>query len=221
MPKKEYHEGCIIRDNDDPQKRGRLLVECPTIVSGETMGDWMEPCFHFVDSENSCGAFFVPSIGSMVTVEIEAEEGAEVNGLMPKWRCDIYPTDTLPDEFKENYPERRGWKTRSGHVLYFDDTDDDKVFRYTHPTGTEIVVNNDGGIELSPASGQSVFVGASADEPIVRGNKLHTYFTNLLAWLSSHTHSGVTIGLGTSGTPNTGAPPSDPSDTYSDYHKVK
>lgn len=159
---KEIHEGCIVRDNNDPQKRGRLIVECPTVVTGESLGEWMEPSFHFVDSQNSCGAFFIPSVGSIVTVEIESGSEAQANGLMPKWRCDIYPTDTVPEEFQEHYPERRGWKTRSGHVMYFDDTEDDKQFYYMHPSGTEIYVNNDGKVIIATDGDSSIRLGSAA-----------------------------------------------------------
>lgn len=159
---KEIHEGCIVRDNNDPQKRGRLIVECPTIVTGESLGEWMEPSFYFVDSQNSCGSFFIPSVGSIVSVEIESGSEAQANGLMPKWRCDVYPTDTVPEEFQTNYPDRRGWKTRSGHVMYFDDTDGQNQFYYKHPSGTEFYVDNDGKIVLATDGDSSIRLGSAA-----------------------------------------------------------
>jgi len=173
---KEVHEGCIVRDNNDPQKRGRLIVECPTIVSGESLGEWMEPSFHFVDSQNSCGSFFIPSVGSIVSVEIESGSEAQANGLMPKWRCDVYPTDTVPEEFQENYPERRGWKTRSGHVMYFDDTDGQHQFYYIHPSGTEFYVDNDGKIVLAADGDSSICLGsATALQQAILGNDFFSH----------------------------------------------
>jgi hypothetical protein len=158
---KEVHEGCIVRDNDDPQKRGRLIVECPTIVTGESIGDWMEPSFAFVDSVNNCGMFFIPSVGSIVSVEIESGSEAQANGLMPKWRCDVYPTDTVPEEFQENYPDRRGVATRSGHIFYFDDTDNTRELYYRHPQGTEIYVDNDGNTIIENDHDDSIYLGSA------------------------------------------------------------
>lgn len=215
MPRKEYHEG-IVRDNNDPQKRGRLLVESPTIVSGETL-DWAEPKFPFVDSHESAGWFFLPSVGSSVTVEIEAEDDSEANGLGPKWECDLYPEGTVPEEFQENYPERRGLKTKSGHILMFDDTEDQLTFTYRHPSGTEIFVNNDGRIELKPAAGQSVFVGEDADQFLMRGGNTMDYLRDIRSAFNLHTH--VETGPVTE-TPSTSF--ADPPDSLlSEYHKVK
>ena len=187
---KEVHDGCIVRDNNDPQRRGRLIVECPTIASGENMGDWMEPMFHFVDSVGTCGSFWVPNVGSLVSVEVESGSEAQVNGLRPKWRCDVYPTDTVPEEFRENYPERRGWKTRAGHLFYFDDTGGQLEFLYHHPTGSEINVDNDGKVTIATDGAGSIRFGSYLPlQQAVLGNDfcdhlkaaidaLNTYATN-------------------------------------------
>jgi hypothetical protein len=196
MGVKEVHEGCIVRDNNDPQKRGRLIVECPTIVTGESLGDWMEPTFHFVDSVNSCGSFFIPSVGSIVSVEVESGSEAQVNGLMPKWRCDVYPTDTIPTEFLENYPERRGWKTRSGHVMFFDDTDGEHVFQYTHPTGNEIYVEDDGTVTIHTTAASSIRFGSfAADEQAVLGNAFSTDLDVLVTALKTFVDAPAVQGI--------------------------
>lgn len=215
MPKKTIHTGVVV-DNVDPEKRGRLNIECPTVVSGDIM-DWVEPTFFFVDSANTAGAFFIPGVGSEVEVEIEDEEDSQTNGLEPKWRCALYPYGTVPDEFKENYPERRGWKTAAGHVFYFDDTENSMVFQYTHPSGTSVVVDNDGNIQLNAGSGKTVSIGTDADEQLVRGNILETFLTNLKNWADAHQH--VETG-GTTNVPSVLTPPL-PFDLLSDKHKVK
>jgi hypothetical protein len=224
MPKKEYHSG-IVRDNQDEQKRGRLLIECPDIAYGQTM-PWADPKMHFVDSSKQAGSFWIPNIGSIIEVEIESEEDSEATTLLPKWRCDVYPDGTVPEVFQENYPERRGWVTAAGHIMYFDDTDGELMFKLIHPSGTEVVITNDGEIQLTPASGQSVLIGGGADQSLVRGQKLTEFFGSIitpgtfLGWAASHTHGGVTTGGGTSGMPSS-MPGNLPSDLLSDDHKVK
>lgn len=216
MSRKEKHWGKVT-DNRDPEKRGRVTVECPTIAEGDVL-EWIDPTFHFVDSGAQAGSFWVPNVDALVEVEIEAEPDSEATSLEPKWVCSVYPEGTVPDEFKENYPERRGWKTKSGHLLYFDDTEGEKVFLYKHPTGTEIYVNNTGRIELKPTGTQSVFIGDGADQHLVRGEKLTGYFNNLvsglLLWLGTHVH-------GAPGSPPTTVPPTLPLDLLSDNHLVK
>jgi hypothetical protein len=177
MPKKTKHSG-IVRDNDDPLKRGRLLVECPDLAYGQTL-PWAEPKMHFVDSSQNAGSFWIPNVQSIVEVEIEDEEDSEVTTLDPKWICDVYPEGTLPEIFQTNYPQRRGWVTAAGHTLYFDDTDGDLVFRYVHPTGTEIRVDNNGNVLIG--NPDSVY----ATEHMVHGDILDTYLESLRTYLST------------------------------------
>jgi hypothetical protein len=231
MPKKEYHSG-IVRDVDDPLKRGRLIVECPDVAYGQTL-PWADPKMCFVDSEMQAGSFWIPNVGAVVEVEIESEEDSEANSLEPKWKCDVYPEGTVPEIFQTNYPQRRGWVTAAGHILYFDDTEGQLEFKYIHPTGTELVVTNDGQMQLTPVSGQSVLIGGEADEQIPRGNILDTFLDALKVWADAHTQP--VTGTAAAGTPpadhvhavtGTAAAPSSastavPSNLLSDYHKVK
>lgn len=204
----------VITDNNDPEKRGRVSVQCPTIA-GDVL-EWVEPSFFFVDSEMTAGAFFVPNIGSLVEVEIFEGEGDGIQDLSPKWACSIYPADTIPEEFKEHYPKRFGWKTKSGHLFYFDDYEDDKVFMYQHPTGSTISVNNSGRITLQPASGQSVYVGGNATDPMVKGTELKTFLETIIGIYNGHTHASV-------GSPPVAPlmPVSVPATVLSTYHKVE
>ena len=52
-----------------------------------------------------------------------------------------------------------------------------------------------------------VKIGSSgAAEPLVLGNQLKTYLESIVSYLTSHTHSGVTTGTGSSGAPATPPP---------------
>lgn len=191
MATKEYHWGNIT-DVDDPERRGRVCVSCPTIAQDDVL-EWVEPCFHFVDNAGNAGAFWVPSVGSMVEVEIEDNvDGGGSPDLGPKWRCAVYPEGSVPDEFSDqsSYPYRRGWKTRAGHVFYFDDTDGCETFYYKHPSGTEILVDSNGKIKLRG----EVEIGVDPTEACVLGNALQSYFnaavTGVVARYNTHTHSG-------------------------------
>jgi hypothetical protein len=234
MSIKEYHHG-IVRRNDDPEKRGRLIIEAPSIVSGENL-PWAEPSFHFVDSVGNAGSFWIPNVGSVVEVEIEAEPDSEFTGLLPKWRCNVYPLGTVPPEFETNYPERRGWKTRAGHVMFFDDTEDERWFYYEHPSGAVFRVDDDGNIELKPPAGKSVLVGDGADQALVRGDILKSFMDDMKTWADGHLHdSGALLDstaspcTGLTGVPATAPSPSlipnpspdVPTNLLSDDHKVK
>jgi len=201
MPRKAYYTGIVI-ENEDPEMRGRLQIECPEIVHGETMAEWIEPTFHFVDSSQRAGSIWIPNIDSEVTVEIEDEEDSEVTSLEPKWRCDIYPDDTVPEVFQTNYPQRRGWVTAAGHVMYFDDTESEIEFRYEHPSGAYIQINNSGQVIIEPASGQGVKIGDGATEAMLLGDTVldwvQSFITNRY---NTHTHADPVSG--NTGVPNT------------------
>lgn len=194
MPKREKHWGIVI-DNDDPEKRGRLTVQCDTIAEGDVL-EWMNPSFHFVDSssDEQGGSFWVPNPGAIVEVTIEAEDDSEANDLDPQWKCSVYSQGGVPEVFQENYPKRRGWVTRKGHILYFDDTEDSLTFHYEHPSGAKITVDNDGNIALETSA--KVFIGVDdAQHPLTRGDELKDFLDTLKIWLDSHTHGPGTYSV--------------------------
>lgn len=76
-----------------------------------------------------------------------------------------------------------------------------------------------GDITLKVASGRVCYIGdEDGAEPIPLGQTLHTFLDSLRGWLVGHVHSGVTTGMGVSGTaPGVPALP----DTRSTKGKVK
>jgi hypothetical protein len=221
MPKKEYHTGIVMENDTDSDKKGILKIECPTIATGEALE--CEPIFHYVDSAKQAGSFWIPEVGSQVEVEIECEEDSEVTDLNPRWKCTVYPTGTVPEVFQENYPKRRGWRTPEGHILYFDDTEDELIMTYEHPTGATIVVNDDGDIILTPASGRGVLIGSeNASQDMVRGDRLRSHLDGIETFQDTHVHPFTGVGAGNPGTtsPATGGGPTPSSDIFSNEHKV-
>jgi hypothetical protein len=217
MPTRETHEG-YVTDNNDPEKRGRLKVRCQTIVAGEDL-DWVEPSFPYVDSEGSGGWIFIPEIGSSITVTINTGDEYQVTDLQPRWKCDLIPEGSFPEDFEDNYPKRRGFATPGGHVLYFDDTEDSQTMLYKHPSGTEIFVSDSGQIELRPTGNESVLIGAGATEEIPLGTQLKSLLELMKTTFDGHVHLA--------GTPpgNTDIPttlfPHVTRAILSDNHKVK
>lgn len=58
-----------------------------------------------------------------------------------------------------------------------------------------------GDITLKVASGRVCYIGdEDGAEPIPLGQTLHSFLTSLRSWLAGHVHSGVTTGMGVSGT---------------------
>lgn len=113
--KKENTVARVTSDND-PAKAGRIKVAVQSMDGGE-YPEWLEPVFQ-------PGWFGVPSVGE--TVEITLPEGEDIVEFADevKYLGVVFDgAHPAPDDFKENYPKRRGFFNPSGHLLLFDDDD--------------------------------------------------------------------------------------------------
>lgn len=161
---REIHIARVV-DNNDEEKRGRLLLASASLLGIDEAGqpveypDWVEPTFPVLttgqDGKVNGGMFFVPGIGS--TVELEVTGGSaydQVPGQSaitnpdPRWRAQLLQLgDELPEEFKKNYPNRAGWITGSGHQLIFDDQD--STITIKHSTGSFVSLDENGSVTLA------------------------------------------------------------------------
>lgn len=161
---REVHKARVV-DNNDEEKRGRLLLASASLLGIDEAGqpveypDWVEPTFPVLttgqDGKVNGGMFFVPGIGS--TVELEVTGGSaydQVPGQSaitnpdPRWRAQLLQLgDELPEEFKKNYPNRAGWITSSGHQLIFDDQD--STITIKHSTGSFVSLDENGSVTLA------------------------------------------------------------------------
>jgi hypothetical protein len=135
----EVHQA-IVTDNVDPEQRGRIKVQCSTLVENDQeLPDFVDPVFPYLSSSDqqttNGGWFFVPDIGTIVELEVASDSPRdETPGAISfdapniRWRAQILASgaDTVGSEFLgDNYPNRRGVQTALGHALVFDDTDND------------------------------------------------------------------------------------------------
>lgn len=145
---REIHFGTVTRITDDTLKtklRGAVFFESATI-SGKSIEYPIpaEPTFPFA-SVNS-GFFWVPTPGDLIEIEITP---AEVMNPNPRYRRAVYnDEDELAREFRKNYPFRMGFKTKTGHVLIWDDTDGEEEMFLEHKFGTRIMFEKDGKMSI-------------------------------------------------------------------------
>lgn len=214
----------IVTDRNDPLQLGRIKVRCQQLVGGDQeLPIWIAPELPFRD-KSGAGFWFVPGIDTVVDL-IEIEDGrslgeyseAFLDNAQFRYRPGEFSQLTPPANiWRENYPDRYGWNTPAGHVLYFDDVD--RVVALIHSSGDAwIKFESDGKVKIK---GAEIWIDENADQALVRGDVLNTFLTDLRTWLIAHIHSGVTTGPGSTGTP-TVTPPALPSDLLSDDHRVK
>lgn len=106
----------IVTNIDDPAKAGRIRVAIEGMDGGE-YPEWLEPTL-------TPGWVAMPSPGD--TVEITLPDGEDIVEFADQVRYigtvldEAHPVD---DDFKTNYPKRRGFRSPAGHFLIFDDDD--------------------------------------------------------------------------------------------------
>lgn len=140
-----FYIGTVV-DNDDSKDKengylGRIKVSIPNITGNIPTNDlpWAEPCFPYASSDK--GIFFIPEIGSKVTVYF-----IEGSPKKPVWIGCIYrevDKVRMPVSGVMNYPNRKIIKTDTGQLL-FDDTD--SYIELKHKNGSVLWIDNKGNI---------------------------------------------------------------------------
>jgi hypothetical protein len=168
----ERYIGFVV-DNNDPERAGRLTIQCDQLFGEDGTFAWVEPVFPFLASDGSKsigGWFFVPDIGAAVEIEVNVSSPRDdtfalVSFEAPEYRwrdCPLLPGrtggggDAVADEFlTDSYPLRRGITTAVGHALVFDDvtrevklqaatSDDGFTFLDFDPDGNAMILTSKG-----------------------------------------------------------------------------
>jgi hypothetical protein len=112
-----------VSNNKDPEQRGRLKISLGDLLPDMDLPEWIEPSFPYAGTD--FGWFALPSVGSKVVVEIVGSDPSLTEENRIRWTACLYTNkDSIPDEFKTNYPERIGLKTPNGIVWILDDSSD-------------------------------------------------------------------------------------------------
>lgn len=170
-----------VIDNRDPQGRGRVRAVCPAINMPDEKdvpgGFWMMPCMNGMGTTadgQTEGIFHPPNEGTNIWVTFEAGDP----------RCPIYmggyvttkqKADTFKsDDIKEIGPSKRGWRTRSGHYLLFDDNGDELQVMIVkgngngEPTSQFLSFTKEGHTLLTNKKGSSLYMNAEEDETTIQ-----------------------------------------------------
>jgi phage baseplate assembly protein gpV len=154
------YRGFVV-DNDDPEQRARLRLTIPTVL-GEAQTGWALPCLPSGGLTDQ-GLFTVPEIGAQVWAEFE---GGNIN--QPIWTGTFWQqSGDPPAETAQSPPTSWVLKTPSGHVLQFDDQQDEEQFRLVHPAGAETTVDPNGTVMIRDAQGNTLTLDAASGETVL------------------------------------------------------
>lgn len=182
------YRATVIR-NDDPDQRGRIQVQVPRAGHLNVLNIWIDPVFDGAGTNR--GAFFPPEVGDSVRVAFDNGRPDKPVMYLGGW----FGTTDLPSEFaytqgiqiqgqtgQTAVPEIRGFITRKGQRIIFDDTngqetvtlawhqpdpqdpavvadgngDRSKTANRSAGNTSTLVFNSDGDIEITNSNGSNI-----------------------------------------------------------------
>lgn len=179
--KKEYHIGIVTRNIE--KASGITNPETTSTVSAQTLrgavyfasdtlfdGEYPEPAdpsFGYA-SNNGAGFFWVPRVGDSLLIEIDVS----LDNPQPRYICSWYNNDNdIHPEFITNYPRRLGWATNCGHILVFDDTENEEFIMFSHMTSTRFEWDYSGDWYEDIVRNKIIMIRNSLDESIQRDSR--------------------------------------------------
>lgn len=165
MPIQDRQSAIVHSVKEDKAKAGRIKVKVAT-TDGAVYPHELEPVF-------LPGWFSPPHPGDTVEIELpEDEDIVEHSDEACYLGVRLDDKNPPPQEFRTNYPDRRGYKTPGGHLLLFDDKE------------KTITIKTQGGLDvkLDDGAGTVQLGQAGASESLVLGD---TFVGDLTTYLST------------------------------------
>jgi uncharacterized protein involved in type VI secretion and phage assembly len=194
-----------VTDNNDSTNRGRVKVRVPAVL--KDLEIWAMPCLPFTG--DGVGTYFVPDSGAGVWVEFEAGDPS-----YPIWTGGFWADNELPNDQDGNAatPSLKIIRSQQGLMVVLDD--DAQAINISDSNGNNIITIDAAGdnIRISATAktvvdGPLVELVENSTHPVVLGDNLMTYLTQLVTLMQTHVHAGeLALGI----LPVTPAPPSVP-----------
>jgi Type VI secretion system/phage-baseplate injector OB domain len=198
------YRGTVI-DVEDSEKKGRVKVSVPAVLGD--LNIWAMPCVPY--SGSNAGHYFVPEVGAGIWVEFEGGDPS-----YPIWVGGFWKDGDAPKNEKGNDPIPSVKVVRSKQGLIVSMDDDGQVITLSDGDNNNFIT-----IEVQPGKiklkGNMKIVVESplielvenAAHPVVFGDDLLNYLSQLCQLYNSHMHPGE-LALGFM--PVTPAPPVPP-----------
>ncbi len=189
----------IVRRVDDPEERGRIQAYVARTMGDTELDEWIDAMSFSSGSDR--GSFWPPEVGDVVWVYFDNGATHRPTGYVGGWRSSPGKLGALPSEFAYKSqtsangqrqvigPERRGFITRQGHQLIFDDTAGAESLRlaWHQPEAADksktdrsvtanrakgktssVLFKSDGSIEVTNANGAQILLDAAGKQVVVK-----------------------------------------------------
>ncbi len=149
----------VVEDNNDPLKAGRCKVrifqihsQSQTVEATDGISTdglpWAQPVLGLIEgSTNKFGLWCVPLVGSHVFCFFEAG-----NPMQPRYFASAPAIQGGTPDFDTQsgeYPHNIVLHVHGGHIIEIDSTPSNKRIRVYHNTGTEMIIDKDGNINIT------------------------------------------------------------------------
>jgi len=199
------YRGKVI-DVDDPLKLGRIKAKVPAVLGEEESG-WALPSVPFAGQ--TMGQFTLPLVDSGVWIEFEAGDPS-----LPIWTGCFWSSGQLPKDENgaEATPPLKILQSEKGLLLALND--DTQTISLSDASGVNLLKIEAQSGKITIQAQMKVVVEApqielvdGASHPLVFGDDLLNYLTQLVTMFNSHLHPGE---LAAGVVPVTPAPPAPP-----------
>jgi len=195
-----------VTDNKDPEKRGRIQAHCPELGQRESLSLWIDPAADYAG--NGHGTFWPPEIGDLVRVAFGNGDPSTPVIYYGGW----YVRDALPpklgyDEGGSSQtgtaPIKRGFVTKSGHALVFNDKADNESIELTWKDGSaKLTIDNQAKVTIQTGNSHIVIDKSGKSIDVVDENNNTIQLTS--SGVVVHTDQTVSV-EGTNGVTVQGA----------------
>lgn len=137
----ELHFGVVTRviPLDPASKRGRVFFKSDTLTGGTEFSEPAEPAFPLAGA-NGEGFYWDPQVGDQIEIMINKANEHPIPRIVRM----IYSQEDEPnEELVGNRPFTKGWATRQGHIILFDDDPTKPRMRLGHSLGNQFLWEGD------------------------------------------------------------------------------
>ena len=174
----------IVRDNDDPDKLGRLRLAVPDLFGENVLTSWATPCTPYGGAADQ-GFLFIPEPKSGVWVEFEKGDPDFPIWVGGFWtRPNSVSQLPLPQnkngteqDQPQRPPTRKIIKTKKGHTIQFEDADSAELVTIVDGVNGNVITMAADGITVTDGNGNTltmtskgVTVKSSGTEVVVGGS---------------------------------------------------
>ena len=160
----------IIINNKDPDKMGRVKVKIPRI-SGDEESNWARVVSFMGGKER--GGFFLPEVDDEVLVAFEYGDinmpyiiGSLWNGI-----------DKPPEENADGKNNIRVIKSRSGHIIKLDDTENNEKIEIVDKTQKNMIIVDTKNNKISIKSDKDIEISAPNGKISIEAKEIQTKST--------------------------------------------